>query len=294
MRKTNEQIAIHVSIVTIIGNVVLSVFKLTAGVLGNSTAMVSDAVHSISDVFSTVVVIIGAKLTAKESDDDHPYGHERLECVCAAILAVMLGVTGIGIGVGAARIIVSGEYISAEAPGAIALLAAIISIVTKEWMYWYTRAAGKKISSGALMADAWHHRSDALSSIGSFVGILGAQLGILVLDSVAGLIISILILKVAFDILRDALNKMTDKACSDEIINQISNITETTDGVLNIDSLKTRMFGERVYTDIEIAVQADISVSDAHEIAQTVHDEIETNIPIVKHCMVHVNPLQKK
>lgn len=224
MKKTNKQIAVQVSLVSIVGNVVLSVFKLIAGTLGNSTAMLSDAVHSISDVFSTVVVIIGAKLTAKERDADHPYGHKRLECVCAAVLAVMLGVTVIGIGVSAARIIFSGEYTSSSAPGTIILIAAVISIVTKEWMYWYTRAAGKKINPGALMADAWHHRSDALSSIGSFAGILGAQLGILVIDSVAGLIISILILKVAFDILRDALNKMTDKACSDEIIKQIRTI----------------------------------------------------------------------
>ena len=293
MSRTNGQIALRVSVNTIIGNALLSAIKLVAGIVGNSTAMVSDAVHSLSDVFSTVVVIIGTKLSAKESDEDHPYGHERLECVCAAILSVMLAMTGIGIGYAAIQNIVSGEYLNAKAPGMIALLAALISIIVKEWMYHYTRAAGKKIGSGALMADAWHHRSDALSSIGSLIGVVGARMGVMVLDSIAGIIICLLIIKVSYDILSNALGKMTDTACEEELISQIRSIVMSVEGVIQIDDLKTRRFGERVYIDIEICVDSELTVREGHVIAETVHDKVETTVPATKHCMVHVNPYEK-
>ena len=180
-----QKVATKVSIVTIIGNVVLSLFKVLAGTVAHSSAMISDEVHSASDVFSTIVVMIGIKLAAKESDKEHPYGHERLECVAAILLAMVLFVTGLMIGWEALQNIISGNYESLKVPGMLALVAAVVSIAAKEAMYWYTRYYAKKIDSSALMADAWHHRSDAFSSIGALVGIAGARLGFPVMDSVA-------------------------------------------------------------------------------------------------------------
>lgn len=287
---TNEQIAMKVSVVSIIWNVVLTVFKLLAGILANSSAMVSDAIHSASDVFSTFVVMIGVKLSNKKSDQDHPYGHERLECVAAIILAIMLAVTGVGIGYVGVEKIISGNYSDFAIPGTLALIAAVVSIVTKEAMYWYTRAAGKKINSGALLADAWHHRSDALSSIGSFVGILGARMGFAVLDPLASVIICAFILKVSIDIFKDSINKMTDKACDVKIIEEIKELVAKQEGVLGIDVLKTRLFGDKIYIDVEIAVDGTKELNESHQIAEMVHDAIEQHFVLVKHCMVHVNP----
>ncbi|MGN0578820.1 MAG: cation diffusion facilitator family transporter, partial [Ruminiclostridium sp.] len=184
-----QRVANKVSIVTIIGNVALSLVKLLAGIIAHSGAMISDAVHSASDVFSTFVVIIGIRLASKEPDKEHPYGHERMECVAAIILAVVLFITGLGIGADALNKILGGSYNDLQAPGVLALIAAVVSIVSKEAMYWYTRHYAKKIDSGAIMADAWHHRSDALSSVGALIGIGGAMLGFPVMDSIASLVI---------------------------------------------------------------------------------------------------------
>lgn len=290
-KKINQQLAMHVSLVTILGNVLLSAFKLAAGIFAHSGAMVSDAVHSASDVLSTFVVIAGVKLSGKDSDKEHPYGHERFECVAAILLAVMLAATGFGIGWAGIRNI-TGDSSDLAVPGGIALVAAVISIVSKEAMYWYTRAVAKKIGSSALMADAWHHRSDALSSVGSFVGIFGARLGFPVLDPIASVVICVFILKAAFDVFRDAISKMTDRACPDEVEDQMRQAVLAQDGVLGVDRLKTRLFGDRVYVEVEISADAQAPLVQAHEVATRVHDAMEDQFPVVKHCMVHVNPMQ--
>jgi cation diffusion facilitator family transporter len=291
MERSNQQIAIRVSTHTIIGNVVLFIFKLIAGIIGNSAAMISDAVHSLSDVLSTMIVIIGVKLANKQADKDHPYGHERFECVAALILAAILCATGIAIGYGGVRTIIAGHYETLPIPGLVALIAAIVSIAIKEAMYWYTRAAAKKINSSVLMADAWHHRSDSLSSIGSFVGILGSRIGFPILDSVACIVICTFILKVALTIFMDAIGKMTDRACDDETIASVTSLILSLDGVHGIDLLKTRVFGDKIYIDVEICVDGNATLHDSHQIAHAVHDAIEAEFPNVKHCMVHVNPM---
>ncbi|WP_195985756.1 cation diffusion facilitator family transporter [Clostridium sp. D33t1_170424_F3] len=292
--RTNEQTAMHVSRVSILGNVLLTAFKLFAGIFARSGAMLSDAVHSASDVFSTVVVMIGVKLANRASDKDHPYGHERLECVAAILLAALLFATGIGIGANGVEHIVNGTHGGLAVPGALALVAAVVSIVLKEAMYWYTRAAAKKIHSSALMADAWHHRSDALSSIGSFVGIFGARLGFPILDPIASVVICLFILKAAVDIFRDAINKMTDRACDDEVVEEIRGVAAEQEGVLAIDQIKTRLFGDKVYVDLEIQADGSETLTQAHGTAQCVHDAIEARFPAVKHCMVHVNPSENE
>ncbi|MBO5033288.1 MAG: cation transporter [Lachnospiraceae bacterium] len=287
-----EKTAMKVSFVSIVINVLLSVFKLLAGILAHSGAMVSDAIHSASDVFSTIVVIIGIRLAGKESDKEHPYGHERMECVAAIVLATILAVTGLGIGYSAVVKIVSGDYASLEIPGLLALTAAIVSIAAKEGMYWYTRGNAKKIDSSALMADAWHHRSDALSSVGALAGIVGARMGFPVLDAVASLCICFFIEKAAYDIFKDAIDKMVDKACDETMESKLRECALAQEGVLGVDLLRTRVFGNKIYVDIEISTDGDSSLKEAHGIAEKVHDSIEKSFTKVKHIMVHVNPAE--
>lgn len=286
----SKKIVMRVSGVTIAGNLVLSLLKLLAGILGHSGAMISDAVHSASDVFSTVVAVIGINISRKKSDKDHQYGHDRMECVAAIILAVILFATGIGIGINGLEQIIKGVE-GNKAPGLVALVAAVVSITTKEWMYWYTGGAARKINSGALMADAWHHRSDALSSVGAFIGILGARMGYPILDPIASVVICIFIGKAAYDIFKDAVDKMVDKSCDEKTIQKMREVIASQTGVENIDLLQTRLFGAKIYVDIEIAADKTLSLENAHEIAQRVHDAVEKNFPLVKHCMVHVNPM---
>jgi len=290
MEKSNEQIAMRVSRNSIIGNVLLSAFKLFAGIFAQSAAMVSDAVHSLSDVFSTVIVMVGVKLANKKSDKEHPYGHERFECVAAIVLAAILFATGAGIGWTGVKKVIVGNYGEIAVPGLLALVAALTSIVVKEAMYWYTRIAAKKTDSSALMADAWHHRSDAFSSVGSFAGILGARLGFPILDPLACLVICLFILKAAVDIFKDAINKMIDTSCGDTLINEIKMVALEQESVLGVDKIKTRLFGDKIYVDLEICVNGDFSLEEAHTVAQQVHDSIEAQFSKVKHCMVHVNP----
>lgn len=292
--KASERIAMRVSRNSIFVNLLLAIGKLAAGIFGNSAAMVSDAVHSASDVFSTVIVIVGVKLSGKESDANHPYGHERLECVAAILLAVILAATGLGIGYQGIEEIWSGDTGKINVPTMLPLIAAIVSIAVKEGMYWYTIAVAKKLQSGALKADAWHHRSDALSSVGSFAGILGAKIGFPVLDPVASIVISIFILKAVYDIFMDAVGKLTDEACDAQTVEQMRQCILGRDGVFGIDDIKTRMFGNKIYMDIEIQCDGNMTLFAAHEVAEDVHDEIERAFPNVKHCMVHVNPCRRE
>ncbi|MDE7312434.1 MAG: cation diffusion facilitator family transporter [Eubacterium sp.] len=288
-----EQVVMKVSRVSIFANIFLSVFKLAAGIAASSEAMVSDAVHSASDVFSTLIVIVGVKISRKEADKEHPYGHERMECVAALLLAIVLFLTGIGIGYHGMKNIMSGSYEELAVPGIFALLAAAISILVKEWMFWYTKIYAKRINCGALMADAWHHRSDAMSSVGSFIGIFGARLGFPVMDSVAGVAICIFIGKAAYEIFKDAVDKMVDKACDDQMAAQLYNTVLSQQGVIRVDALTTREFGNRIYVDVEIAADGRKTLRETHAIAEAVHNQIEADFPNVKHIMVHVNPYEE-
>jgi len=283
-----KRTAMRVSKLTVLMNFMLTAFKLFAGIFARSDAMISDGIHSASDVLSTLVVMVGVNISSKKRDHDHQYGHERYESIAAVILAAFLFGVGGFIGYDGVKKAVSGAAI--ETPGVLALIAAIISIASKEWMYWYTRAAAKKIKSGALMADAWHHRSDALSSIGSFAGILGARLGFPILDPIAGIVICIFIFKVAIDIFKDAVNKLVDTSCDGKTEDKLRELAGLQEGVIAVDALRTRLFGSGIYVDAEVSVDGSISLREAHGIAQKVHDAIETELPEVKHCMVHVNP----
>ena len=288
-----QRVAGRVSTVSIIGNVILSVFKLIAGIAAHSNAMFSDAVHSASDVFSTVVVMIGIRLASKKADKEHPYGHERLECVAAVILAMVLFMTGLGIGMQAFKNILSGSYNDLQVPGTLALVVAVVSIMVKEAMFWYTKIYAARIDSSALLADAWHHRSDAFSSVGALIGIAGARLGFPVMDSIASLVIFAFIIKAAYDIFKDAIDKMVDHSCDEETERQIYECVMKNKEVMGIDSLHTRIFGNRIYVDIEVVVDGSYTLKRSHEIAEEVHEDIERSFQKIKHIMVHVNPAQE-
>lgn len=278
------------SFISIFGNIVLSGFKMFAGITGHSSAMISDAIHSFSDVLTTLIAWIGVKISKKDSDSTHPYGHERLECIASLLLGAVLMVTGLGIGKVGLENIFSRSYETLAIPSAIALAAAIVSIVGKEAMYWYTRYYAKLIHSSAFMADAWHHRSDAFSSIGSLIGIAGAMRGFPVLDSVASVVICLFILKVSYDILKDAVAKLLDTSCGEEYEHNLREFVSEQMGVVCVDVLHSRMFGNKVYIDLEIQVDGDKSLREAHEIAEHVHTNVEHEFPDVKHIMIHVNP----
>lgn len=280
----------RVSVVTIIVNIMLSALKFVVGIISNSQALISDAVHSASDVVSTVAVIFGVNISARESDKSHPYGHERIESIFSILLSIMLFVTGISIGISAVKTIVNKEEIAI--PGVMALVAAAISIVVKELMYRYTKHTADKINSSAMLADAWHHRSDAFSSIGSLIGVGGAILGFPICDPIASIVICIFIAKASYDIFMDAVNRLIDRACTEEEVEKIRKCINEIDGVKNIDKLMTRRFGSKIYVDLEIAEDGNITLYEAHKIAERVHDNIENKIENVKHCMVHVNPAE--
>ena len=275
-----KRVTMQVSTVGIVCNAALTVFKLVAGIVAHSSAIVADAVHSASDILGSLIVMIGAVFSHKAADASHPYGHEKLECI-ASIL-------GAAIGYAVVMKIVRGETLAA--PGVLALIAAVVSIAVKEGLYWYTIAAAKHIRSVSLKAEAWHHRSDALSSIGSFAGVLGARLGVPILDPIASIVICLFIFKVAYGIFRESIDRLVDRACDPDTVAAMRGTMLRTPGVVRVDDLKTRLFGSRTYVDAEIAVDGSLPLRDAHVIAEAVHHELERDYPDVKHCTVHVNP----
>lgn len=292
---------LRVSVVTMASNALLAVFKLLAGILASSGAMISDAVHTISDVFGTLAVVIGYHFSGKSPDKEHPYGHERIECLVALLLAAMLLVLGLGIGFQGLQHIVL-HFTSVDGLGSpmgkdgdsryntFALAMALISVAAKEWMYRYTMKAANQIGSTSLKADAWHHRSDALSSVGGFVGILGLRLGYPLVDAAASLIICFFICGASFHIVRSAVDQLIDHALSDGENQKIQELILQDSSVRSLDILRTRMFGCRSYVDVEIAMDSELTLMQAHDFARRIHDRIERECPGVKHCMIHVNP----
>ncbi len=289
---TEKKTVAHLTQVGIVGNILLVAFKLYAGIAGHSGAMVSDAVHSLSDVAATFIAFLGVRLGGKAPDRQHPYGHDRLECVASMVLGIILLTTGLAIGWGGIQQILSQESVAAIDPAPIALIAALVSIITKEAMFQYTRYYARTLNSSAFMADAWHHRSDALSSIGSLVGIGGAMLGCPIMEPIACVAICLCILKVAFDILKDALEKMLDTACPDSYEQALGDFICKQQGVARLDALRTRKFGSMVYIDAEIGVDGNLPLSEAHGIAEQVHHAVEANHPEIKHIMIHENPVE--
>lgn len=287
--KNEERLKIgnKVSNLTIVVNIILSFVKVLFGIIGHSAATIADGIHSLSDVLSTIAVIIGLKISSKPADKDHPYGHEKLEAVTSKLLATMLFFTALFIGYSGIKVIINKDF---SVPSKITIYVAILSIVTKEWMYRYTLKAAKKINSTALEADAWHHRSDSFSSIGTLIGIVGARLKYPILDPIASLVICIFIIKVSIDIYKNSINQLVDHCADEKTINMITEQIKSIKEVERIDELKTRLHGSKLYVDVEIALDYSLSLKESHSIAEKVHDKIEASNNNIIHCMIHVNP----
>ncbi len=282
--------------VTLVGlgaNAALCVMKLIVGFAAHSSGLISDAVNSASDVLNTLIAMIGVRIGNKQADDDHPYGHARFECVASLVLAFLVFATGLGIGWNGVKAILSGGK-GVEIPGLPALIAAVAVCAAKEALYWYTIRAAKKLDSLALKASAWDHRSDVFAALGVFAGILGARLGLPILDAVASVVISILILRVAVNIFIEAVNQTVDRACEPELEGRFRTAALSQGGVRRIDELRSRRVGSGVYVDMEIAADGNLSLKDAHDIAERVHDAVEACEPGIRHCMVHVNPFTEE
>ena len=286
-----KKIIMRVSVVTMIANFSLMALKLLAGIFGHSSALISDAVNSASDVICTVIVIIGVTISSKPIDDDHPYGHERLECVVSILLSVLLFGTGLAIGYMGVEKLIDGSYMQTEKPNALAIAAVAVTIAVKETLYWYTIKKAKSIDSVSLKASAWDHRVDVFSSLGVLVGIIGGMCGYPILDIIASLVICLLIARAAVNIFREASGKMVDKSCDRNFNDKIRRTLLSVKGVLRVDDIKTRVFGNRIYVDIEIGCYQNLPLITAHRIAQEAHDAVENLDERIKHCMVHVNPV---
>ena len=271
------------------GNVALAAFKLVAGLIGRSGAMVSDAVHSATDILATAIAWLGARLAGRRSDERHPYGHERIESVASLALGLLLAAAGLGIGWEGLSRLLSGD--PGPAPGLLPLIAAVVSIAIKEGMYRYTMKMAKKIQSSVFLADAQHHRSDALSSVGALLGIAGARLGLTLMEPLAQVVICLFILRTAWEVLREAVDGLLDTAWDSASERGLRDFIADQPGVLGVDALMTRRFGNLVYVDAEIAVDGSLTLTDAHAIAEAVHQSVEQRFPSVKHILIHVNPM---
>jgi len=274
-------------------NLALAVLKFVVGIVGTSHALVADAVHSLSDTVTDMAVVIGAPYWSAKADADHPYGHGRIETLITVVIGVALAGVGLGLAYNA---LLTLQRPPAESPEWIALAAACVSIVTKEWLYRWTIGVGRRAKSSALMANAWHHRSDALSSIPVAIAVVGARLSPLwwFLDPVAAVIVSILILHAAWRILLPALNQLVDAGASRETQERLIALVNQTEGVKTLHALRTRLIGPGLQVDLHIRVDADLTVRQGHEIAHQVKDRLLAHGPDVVDVLIHVEPHHPK
>ncbi len=284
-----------VTLVGTIVNVVLSVIKLLVGFFSGSLALIADGFHSLSDLASDIVVFIGLNFAEKPDDSDHHFGHGKFETFSAFIVGVFLAGAGISIGRSSIMIMISvfnGKIL--EAPGFIALIAALLSIVFKEVLFRYTKKAGEEIGSPSIIANAWHHRSDALSSIGASLGIAGAIfLGgkWIILDPLAGIIVSIILIKEAFVIIRTNLSQLLDASLDDKSMKLISKLLEAVNGCNEAHNIRTRMVGSRTVISLHIRVADHKSIKEGHDIAHEAEDQLKNHFGEDSIITVHIEPL---
>lgn len=286
-----------VTLVTLIGsvvNIILTVFKILAGILGRSTAMIADGIHSLSDLLSDIVVIVFVKISAKGRDKDHDYGHGKFETFATLIISLMLIVVAVNLmsgGINKIRQILDGGEVSS--PGMIALWAAVASIVLKEILYRYTIIQGRALNSPMMIANAWHHRSDAFSSVGSLLGIAGAIfLGdkFVILDPITGCVISIFILVMAVKMSVPAIKELLDVSLPDEVEQQIVSTAKSIQGVIDLHELKTRREGPGIIMEGHLVLDSDISLKEAHNISKKVEESLRKEFGPETQISLHLEP----
>lgn len=294
--KEREKRIYRVTLMGSVVNVILLVFKFIAGILGGSTAMIADAVHSLSDFLTDIVVIAFVRISSKPEDVDHDYGHGKYETLATSIIGLALLMVGLYIFYNGARQIwdvMHGAEI--EQPGLVALIAAIVSILLKEWTYRFTVSVGKKVESQAVIANAWHHRSDALSSIGTAIGIGGAILlgkGWAVLDPVAALVVSVFIVKTALGLLSTSSGELLEKSLPKEVEKKIVDIVESEPEVSEVHHLCTRRIGSNIAIEMHIRMPGEISLKDSHTRASDIERKLRQHFGEHTHINLHVEPLK--
>lgn len=283
--------------VTIFGtivNLVLVVGKFIAGVIGHSGAMIADAVHSLSDFVTDIVVLLMVKVSSKPQDADHHYGHGKYETLATAIIGMVLMLAGFGIyysGVLAIWAVINGEHL--PTPGYVALIAALISMALKELLYRYTIKVGRRVNSPVLVANAWHHRSDAFSSIATTVGISGAILlgdKWRVLDPIAAIVVSVFIVKVAYNLMKPCVDELLEKSLPKEVEEEIMDIIKSFDGVSSPHHLRTRRIGARYAIEFHVRMSGNVSLSEAHAVATAIENRIKSRYGQMTHVAVHMEP----
>ena len=288
----------RVTLVGSIGNVLLVIFKFVAGILGHSSAMIADAVHSLSDFITDIVVLIFVGISAKPQDESHDYGHGKFETLASFFVALaLLGAAGGIIVSGSSKLIDWWKGIPLEAPGRLALWAALISIAVKELLYQYTARKGKTLQSQVMIANAWHHRSDALSSIGAAVGIGGAiWLGDqwTVLDPLASVVVGLMLVKVAYDLLKINIGELTECSLPAETEQEIIQMIEAEPGVSEPHHLRTRRIGNRIAIDTHIRLDGDMSLCEAHHKATAIEHSLKARFGEQTHVTIHMEPVKKK
>ncbi|SNR97294.1 cation diffusion facilitator family transporter [Anaerovirgula multivorans] len=277
----------RIIIITILINVVLVVGKLMAGYLANSKALLADGLHSASDVITSIGVIIGMAIARKPRDEEHQYGHERVETIVTFLLAIALLYTGTKIGLSTILSVINKEFV---APGMAALFMALASIAIKEFQYQITYKTGKEMNSGALIADAWHHRSDALSSVAAFIGIGGAKMGYYILDPIAGVIVSLIVIKVGFEIFKECFQQLIDVSIHLEELEKLKDLILKQRKIYEINDIRTRRHGSKVFVDVRVSVDPDMDIYDGHTVTEEVEDIIRTEVKNVEDVIVHLDP----
>lgn len=294
--KTEAKIIKKNTVITMITNFLLAAMKLLAGIFGRSSVLISDAINSIGDMATNVVVYVSAIFSRKEKDDEHPYGHEKYDSIIAIFLGIAIAITAFEVGKAAVVKFIDLVFndVAIATPAWYTLVAALLTILVKEVLFRITIKDAKKAKSSALTAQAWDHRSDTIASFGASIGILGAMLGIGFLDPVASFIIALFILRLGIKIIASGVSQVVDQAADESVEQAIRKIVESYPDVCEIDMIKTRQFGLKLYVDLEICLDYNMTLEEAHEIAESIHDQIEDEIPDVLHCMIHVNPSYKK
>ncbi len=278
--------------VTLVGafvNIFLSLAQLTGGVIAQSQALIADGVHTLSDLASDIVVLVAAKLASKDADEDHPYGHGRIETVATIILGLMLSSVGIGIALDAFGRLAHPELLLNPKP--LGLFFALLAIVSKESLFHYTKRTARRINSPMLLANAWHHRSDAISSLVVLIGIAGAIfLHIHWLDAIAAIIVAGMIVFMGLQMIKDSVMELVDTALDPDRVKEIHQFIEHIDGVKNVHMLRTRKMGGNALADVHVQVDSHISVSEGHHIAERVMNNLTTQFPELQDVTVHIDP----
>lgn len=294
---TREKSIFRITWIGSVVNFLLLVFKFIAGILGHSSALVADAVHSLSDFITDIIVIVFVKISGKPEDADHRYGHGKYETLATALIGLALFVVGVGLLVsGATKVsqVIKGEVL--PAPTVIALIAATVSIVAKEILYRYTVVVGKRLNSQAVVANAWHHRSDAFSSIGTLVGVGGAIfLGEKwrILDPIAAIVVSAFIIKVAVDLIKPCVDELLERSLPVETENRILELITSFDEVSSPHHLRTRRIGNHIAIEVHLRMEGQTTLEDAHSVATSVEKRLKEEFGPDTHVGIHMEPIKK-